>query len=584
MNSSLSSCTTCHAGSYSTAGAFQCEYCLKGTYASSDESSSCSTCVAGSYSEVLGASACLQCKAGTYSTLAAAQSSGSCKNCPSGTFSTVDGLSVLSGCIRCAPKTTSPPGSSFCSVCPVNSFPEPLTDTCIMCPRNTVTKNVTMLTDCSCSPGYYTAYNTKITGGDEDYFTDATGQIYKQHKFVGGVGEISVIIPVTLSLSCNGELLHEPFMWFPGRYPVDVTSTDCPPPFAISYPVDVVYDNSETSSYFQCSACPSGMYSDAEAMLECIGCKAGTYQDTAGQSSCKDCKPGSISGDSALVCDICPTGSTQNGNKCKPCAAGFYAGNSVECLKCNPNTWSEEGATVCKACPPWSESMGGTSLQGCICWEGLYMDTSYGLPSCMQCMAGRYSPRGSNDCIFCPNGTFSATIAQSSCLPCPDRSIATLGATACIGCAVGESPSSDGMSCQSCPPGMVCAQGQPIVACPPGTYSSVTGFTSVDQCLSCPPNRICTDPKSIEPCPPNTHSVPGSTSMLQCECDYGFDCTYTKTVKGKVVLPYSIDEFDQIKEDFLKAVADAAGESLCLVLFFSLSFTHYPPLLHTHAY
>jgi hypothetical protein len=50
--------------------------------------------------------------------------------------------------------------------------------------------------------------------------------------------------------------------------------------------------------------------------------------------------------------------------------------------------------------------------------------------------------------------------------------------------------------------------------------------------------------------------------MLQCVCDDGFDCTYTKSVKGKVVLPFAPEEFDEAKrQSFINAIAAAAGVS-----------------------
>jgi hypothetical protein len=50
--------------------------------------------------------------------------------------------------------------------------------------------------------------------------------------------------------------------------------------------------------------------------------------------------------------------------------------------------------------------------------------------------------------------------------------------------------------------------------------------------------------------------------MQDCECDYGFDCTYTKSIRGKVVLPISPEEFDSVmQENFVHAIAEAAGIS-----------------------
>jgi hypothetical protein len=50
--------------------------------------------------------------------------------------------------------------------------------------------------------------------------------------------------------------------------------------------------------------------------------------------------------------------------------------------------------------------------------------------------------------------------------------------------------------------------------------------------------------------------------MLQCECDYGFDCTYTKAIRGKVVLPVDPEVFDDsMQQSLIQAIADSAGVS-----------------------
>ena len=65
----------------------------------------------------------------------------------------------------------------------------------------------------------------------------------------------------------------------------------------------------------------------------------------------------------------------------------------------------------------------------------------------------------------------------------------------------------------------------------------------------------------MEQCPPNTHSVSGSSSILECVCDDGFDCSYTNSVKGKVVLPVAPEDFDSVMQaNFVQAIAEAAGK------------------------
>jgi len=73
-------CTTCPAGTYSSAGANSCTPCPAGTYSTAGKST-CTTCPAGTTSGP-GASACAPCPAGTY------LSAGNCLPCPANTYST----------------------------------------------------------------------------------------------------------------------------------------------------------------------------------------------------------------------------------------------------------------------------------------------------------------------------------------------------------------------------------------------------------------------------------------------------------------------------------------------------------------
>ena len=198
---------------------------------------------------------------------------------------------------------------------------------------------------------------------------------------------------------------------------------------------------------------------------------------------------------------------------------------------------------------------------GCTCFEGLYLLRSENSLACIQCPAGKYSSGKSNVCSPCPPATYNNRMSMAVCVPCPENYTAIGGATECITCTPPQIPKDDRSGCQDCPIGRVCLSGGDIISCPQGTYGPPEGgLTSVSQCLPCPPNKVCSDAITVEACPPNTHSVPGATSMLACECDFGFDCTYTKSVKGRVVLPVSSTDFETMRDHFIKAIAESAGK------------------------
>jgi hypothetical protein len=95
----------------------------------------------------------------------------------------------------------------------------------------------------------------------------------------------------------------------------------------------------------------------------------------------------------------------------------------------------------------------------------------------------------------------------------------------------------------------------------------VTGAIYVSDCYPCPSNFYCKQ-KSYIPvvCPANTGSVANSSSLLDCRCLQGYQCTYTKKISATVTLNETKSDFDAdvggVKTAFLNAIAKAAGVSI----------------------
>jgi hypothetical protein len=430
--------------------------------------------------------------------------------------------------------------------------------------------NITSLDQCICTVGHYHAYNSKAHGGVESYSEDETGVLYKNHVFVTGIGSLIVLRPVALTMTCNGELTQaEPALYEPGEYPIQMTDVSCLLPFVISYPVDTRFNASETTTYFQCKPCLPGTFSDLAGMDMCSACPAGSYQDAPGGDTCKPCEPGSTSEtDGASRCTPCPAGGfhAEDLNTCETCAAGTYSGaaGGTGCTECDENTWSDAGASACHACPYWSTG-GGAGVTACTCQDGTYLDLSEPEnPFCRLCGPGMFAPSRSNMCLPCNNGTFNGWTAQVACAPCPlNASSAGIRATACVPCALGETRTPDGGACETCPAGAICLPSGERTSCPPGQASLEEGLYSTDQCSTCPANKVCIAGSTIpEECPEHTHSEPGATSMLNCVCDPDYECSYVKSTRLKVLLPYSVEQFETMRLDFIRAVAEAAGVEL----------------------
>ncbi len=99
--------------------------------------------------------------------------------------------------------------------------------------------------------------------------------------------------------------------------------------------------------------------------------------------------------------------------------------------------------------------------------------------------------------------------------------------------------------------------------CPPGTYSIFP--TKARTCTTCPVNSYCVTSDSIQACPTYTHSASGSSSVLQCRCDSGYACSYSKRISATIILNSTVTDFNSnynnVKSDFINAVAFAAGVS-----------------------
>jgi hypothetical protein len=90
-------------------------------------------------------------------------------------------------------------------------------------------------------------------------------------------------------------------------------------------------------------------------------------------------------------------------------------------------------------------------------------------------------------------------------------------------------------------------------------------IASSTDCPLCPINYYCTNSITIKTCPTHTSSVIGSSSLLNCRCDQGYKCAYSKRITAVVTLNSTTSSFNNdvggIKTTFINVVASAAGVS-----------------------
>ena len=109
--------------------------------------------------------------------------------------------------------------------------------------------------------------------------------------------------------------------------------------------------------------------------------------------------------------------------------------------------------------------------------------------------------------------------------------------------------------------------------CNAGTYQPIINASSSAQCLACPSGSYCVGglPSAV-PCPTNTNSVQSSSSLFNCICLPGYQCTYTKTISLVITLSnVSISAWNSntnnITTNLKAAIAAAAHVSLSQVTF-----------------
>lgn len=577
-------CQSCSPGRFtSSSGALNCSDCVAGKFSALERASACQNCSLGSFSESRAATDCLLCGAGAYSTIPGLDNASHCQQCQQGSFSTGIGATSRQACRKCPVGFTTPAGGTSCFSCPEGQFPNQMYGACASCPMHSISSNnISSPEGCRCGPGYFLGYNSKALGGEESYEQGSNGWVYKLHTFHTYDEGILVVAEAALGISCNGRQTVPPYLWRPNYYPPVATPSTCQLPMVMSYPVDVVFDESETSTHMQCVPCPRGTFSaNGGTEDDCIPCPSGQYQDEAGRSSCDGCPPGSYAYDGGDACIPCEMGKYQVGEACVQCPEGYFTlGIGVTaCIPCPNNMWSSNTSGGCRNCPYDAVSPGGTGVEGCLCPPGNYLFMFRNTPYCVKCEAGTYAAAlGANRCTPCPAGTFGNISGLDACFPCalnPGR-ISTGGATSCTTCGPGTIPASNQGGCVPCPVGKYCSGNSSMADCPPGSYMTTGNITSLAGCQKCPANFFCGTAITKDACPTGTFSNEGSMDKHDCQCLPQYDCTYSTVTTKKIALAITPEEFEAQRAQFIAALAAALGVSVSSIKIVSVQASGQP--------
>jgi len=288
--------------------------------------------------------------------------------------------------------------------------------------------------------------------------------------------------------------------------------------------------------------CETSYFSNMTNMSTCMKCDNGNFV-TADNDACLKCSPGYFCIDGAKI--QCPPYTFSNNDfssECNFCTMGsFIHENSSKCEKCG----------IGYACPPISflnnKSVGGYLRQKCS--HGFTANTD-NMTSCNQCSIQEYIDKNKSKCEVCPPGYFCKDFEKMVCPPSTYNP--NSGQSVCLQCTDGYMVMNESQACSKCLAGYYCLKGygyacpratfNPLMgsmecfACTLGTYSGINDTQRTRPCDACPENHFCVNPITIERCPENTITPQGSTSVVNCECESSYECSFRKEMAVEMTL------------------------------------------------
>jgi hypothetical protein len=617
---SLAACT-CDVG-YSGVGS-ACSACSQGTHKPVLGSSNCLPCQAGKYSATLGAgvchdcagsswavdtgsSACTECRPGYYFEPLLGPVEDPCAACPAGTYRAGTSRNLARACgpdglQACATRqsSTSSNGAHYaldgntdtnytagtCShmaFSPADESPWWMVD--LGQHQRVSAVKVWNRDDACCRPRIN---NFSVHLGDQNtsysdnpacatnvsapaaaaaaYMVGCLGAGRYLWIVVAGSG-----LPLSLPLSlCEVQVFEGCPRCHAGKYSSEVASAsnstcvDCP-------------DNATSPAGSDASAdclCAAGFLGRPGGL--CTACAAGKQKETVGEHNCTDCSAGTHK-------------STPGPGKCQACAAGKFArsSGSQSCTLCPSYAISREGSTDVTQCQCQPGYVGPSVGPCVVCGVGQYKSSN----TCTTCPAGTSSREGSSKianctcrvgfsgfsdgaiCEACTGATFKNVTGPGNCSRCPSNSVDAYASKECM-----------------CNPGYAGRGSQVCRMCPAGTFTSSAGALV---CTSCAANSYASSAgvSACTQCPANSISPAGSIAASDCACAKGFSgpdggpcvCAAGKLKDGacvqnsdvvnpgsappvpvmvymSVLMPYTAEEFTNVKDQFTASFAKVAG-------------------------
>lgn len=116
-------------------------------------------------------------------------------------------------------------------------------------------------------------------------------------------------------------------------------------------------------TFYTCTQCPSGNYSNGGTVTQCTPCQANTYGGGGDSSSCKKCPANANCCDGQSGCSgfTCNEGYEQDGDHCvAKCPDNSTRNNAGNCI-CDTGYYGN--SAKCKSCPENATCAGGTDFK-----------------------------------------------------------------------------------------------------------------------------------------------------------------------------------------------------------------------------
>eukprot|EP00347_Sterkiella_histriomuscorum_P024400 403331247 len=457
----------CEAGYYCPEGYDEPVPCAIGTYQPNKRSATCLTCPDNYICESTQMTEPVLCPQGYY----CSQSSVTKQPCPIGTYSEFEGLNLISECQRCKngmycdgealiEPTDYCDAGFYCKI--IGSSPiieaQPLDYICpkgSYCPQNSTIP-------IQCPPGTYN--DQEQQSSEDDCEPCPKGYVCDSY----GISDISFMKRCPLGYYCESGVKD--------LSTIQIAIFLCEP------------------GYF----CDSTISGDPDDWRQ--QCPLGTYNPMIGQSACFPCPTGRLCDEFKLEypkpCpkgSYCPAGDLTSGisNEMK-CPAGttnaYYNITTVEqCQICPKGQYCLEGETKAEGTNPCDAGylcdQGATSQTDAskMCPTGHYCPAGAKYPS--PCIPGTYNEftglASVDQCLACPNATYTSNYGSSICNYCSDGFVCFQGSN--------NSKPTDGDIGRLCDKGHYCKAGVEYL-CPKYTYQNLEGQTS---CFACPKGYNC---------------------------------------------------------------------------------------------